>query len=103
MPARPPHFFPTSVTIAKRPSCGEETGRGRKGDLPDEKSEKFFARGLDDPNHIELVQEIAIQAHVNAGSERTVEWRMLEPNPAAGAAAWSRHGAAFVPGAGGDG
>jgi hypothetical protein len=34
MPARPPHFFPTSVTVAKRPSCGEETGRGRKSDLP---------------------------------------------------------------------
>jgi hypothetical protein len=62
MPARPPHSFPTSVTVAKRPSCGEETGRGRKGDLPDGTSGNFCADGLDYPNRLELAREIALQA-----------------------------------------
>ena len=38
---------PTSVTIASRPSCGHETAETSGGDLPDETSEIFFARGLD--------------------------------------------------------
>ena len=42
---RIPHS--TSVTIAKRPSCRSGTGRVGKGDLPDGKSGKFFARDLD--------------------------------------------------------
>jgi hypothetical protein len=37
---------PASVTIASRPSVGQD-GRVRKGDLPDGKSGKFFAEGLD--------------------------------------------------------
>ena len=39
--------YPTSVTIAIRPSCGYETAETSGVDLPDETSEIFFSRGLD--------------------------------------------------------
>ena len=43
---RPPHPAPTSVTIAKRPSCG--TGwANHGGDLGKARREIFFVRGLD--------------------------------------------------------
>jgi hypothetical protein len=54
---------PAFVTIAIRPSCRERTGRAGRTDLPDGESEIFFERGLDDPNHVEMVQQIAIYGH----------------------------------------
>ena len=45
---------PAFVTTAKRPSCRERTGRAGRTDLPDGESEIFFAKGLDDPNQIEI-------------------------------------------------
>src|SRR5437588_4986296 len=50
---------PTSVTIAIRPSCGHETAETSGGDLPDGTSEIFLRRGLDDPNHVDPVQQIS--------------------------------------------
>jgi hypothetical protein len=47
---RIPHS--TSVTIAIRPSVRQD-GRACRDDLPDTKSEIFFAKGLDDPNHVD--------------------------------------------------
>ena len=38
---------PAFVTIAKRPSCRERTGRAGRTDLPDGESEIFFLKGLD--------------------------------------------------------
>ena len=46
---------PAFVTTAKRPSCRERTGRAGRTDLPDGESEMFFAKGLDDPNQIEII------------------------------------------------
>jgi len=58
---RIPH--PTSVTIAKRPSCG--TGWATDaGDLRQRPSKLFFGTGLDDPNQLEMVQQIGFYAHV---------------------------------------
>jgi hypothetical protein len=48
-PPRPPHPAPTSVTTAKRPSCG--TGWRKYGfDLGWRRREIFFRRGLDSPS-----------------------------------------------------
>ena len=52
---------PASVTFAKRPSVGRDGGSGAT-DLPDGLSEIFFARGLDDPNHVDPLQQFAVCA-----------------------------------------
>ena len=46
---------PTSVTTAKRPSCGDGMVRGDKDDLPDMESGKYFRNGLDSPNQLEMI------------------------------------------------
>jgi hypothetical protein len=59
---------PTSVTMAKRPSCGP--GRERYGcDLGQKGMEKFLQRGLDDPNHLDPLQQIRLcaQVHLSLG------------------------------------
>jgi hypothetical protein len=53
---------PAFVTIAIRPSCRERTGRAGSADLPDGTSEIFFARGLDNPNHVEISAQIRFYA-----------------------------------------
>jgi len=52
---RIPH--PTSVTIAKRPSYGARDSAEYAGDLGRKGSEIFFKTHLDDPNHVERIQE----------------------------------------------
>jgi hypothetical protein len=47
---------PASVTIAKRPSPGWD-GPNYSGDLPDRRSGIFLRASLDDPNHIERLDE----------------------------------------------
>ena len=49
------HRIPSRVRDdGQRPSCRERTGRAGRTDLPDGESEIFFAKGLDDPNQIEI-------------------------------------------------
>jgi len=47
----------------QRPSWGRN-GAGYAADLGQTKSGIFFARGLDDPNHVDRVEEIRFQAQV---------------------------------------
>ena len=53
---------PTSVTTAKRPSCGGGTGE-EKHKLPKNRSKIFFARGLDSRISVELICEFGFFAH----------------------------------------
>ena len=46
---------PAFVTTAKRPSCRERTGRAGRNRSGYGESEMFFAKGLDDPNQIEII------------------------------------------------
>ena len=62
MPTRPPHPHPTFVTVAKRPSCGQERGEVVKVFCPTAQVRKFIAKGLDNPNRLERVQESAVCA-----------------------------------------
>jgi hypothetical protein len=62
--------LPTLVTIAKRPSYGSGTAQACRDDLPDRHSGIFFARGLDDPNQVELPDEISFCAHAIFKSAR---------------------------------
>ena len=52
---------PAFVTTRDPPLLGDEMARAGRTDLPDGESEMFFAKGLDDPNHIESSDEIRIQ------------------------------------------
>src|SRR5205814_5943616 len=59
---RPPHPVPTSVTIAKRPSCG--TGwHGYTFDLGEAGTVLFLQMGLDSPNQLDPLQQIPLGAH----------------------------------------
>src|SRR6266404_605495 len=51
--------LPTSVTIASRPSSRERDRRKEATDLGLAQSGIFLQTGLDDPNRIELLDEIA--------------------------------------------
>jgi hypothetical protein len=51
------------VTIAKRPLAGKER-REIEADLPKMRSVKFFGSGVDDPNHVDALQEISIESGI---------------------------------------
>jgi hypothetical protein len=51
----------TSVTTAKRPSCKHGTRQEKPGNQTNAKP-LFFARGLDDPNQLEVIGEIRFLA-----------------------------------------
>jgi hypothetical protein len=53
--------FPTSVTIAIRPSSGNETA-GVVDVMGQSEREIFLQIGLDYPNHVDPVQQIALRA-----------------------------------------
>src|SRR5579864_2090028 len=59
------HRIPRStfVTIAIRPSWVEAGCEKEATDLGSTQSGKFFAGGLDDPNHVERLDEIRFCAH----------------------------------------
>jgi hypothetical protein len=54
--------YPTSVTIAIRPSCGTGWRRCRS-DLGESRTEMFLQNGLDSPNQIDPLQQIRFFAH----------------------------------------
>ena len=54
---------PTSVTIAKRPSRVGRDGEGSTVDLGQARTKKFLRTGLDDPNHVDPVQQFRLCAH----------------------------------------
>src|SRR5438876_4537178 len=56
--------FPTSVTTAKRPSFRVRDRRKKATDLGAVQSGIFLQAGLDDPNRIESLDEIAFYAQV---------------------------------------
>jgi hypothetical protein len=63
-PSRPPHPTPTFVTIAIRPSQRGGMAEGKHRFLKN-RSEIFFGRGLDDPNHVEPPREFRFCAHAD--------------------------------------
>jgi hypothetical protein len=66
---RPPHPVPTSVTIAKRPSCG--TGRrGYRGDLGKNGTGIFLQRGLDSRSTEQPVGQITHGPSLRATGSR---------------------------------
>jgi hypothetical protein len=56
----------TSVTIAKRPS-GRQDGMGYATDLGRARNGKFFDGGLDDPNHLDPLQQNSVLRKSPAG------------------------------------
>ena len=65
---RPPHPVPTSVTTAKRPSCG--TGcPGQDHVFLKNGSDIFLAEGLDRANHVETKGEISLKNLVSTRAE----------------------------------
>jgi hypothetical protein len=48
--------------------------------LPDGESEIFLARGLDNPNHVESPEQIAVLAHANFRASRLVREASLRKN-----------------------
>jgi len=68
---RPSHPAPRFVTIGRNvPLSRDGTARTSIYDLPDEQSGIFLRRGLDDPNQVELPDEIAVRAHAIFKSTR---------------------------------
>jgi len=63
-------FRPTNRDDVRSPLLPGRNGRRRSGVLPDGKSDLFFARGLDRPNHVEMVREISSHAHAIFGSAK---------------------------------
>jgi hypothetical protein len=61
--SRPPHPAPNVRDDRDTPLSRGRDGGSRKFDLPDGESEIFFARGLDNPNHVESLEQIAVLAH----------------------------------------
>jgi hypothetical protein len=54
----------------ERPSLGDGTRRTFRYDLPDKQSGIFLRKGLDDPNQVELPDEISFCAHAIFKSAR---------------------------------
>jgi hypothetical protein len=53
--------------------------RACRDDLPDAHSEIFLRKGLDGPNQIESVDEIAVYAQPNSGTFEAIERRAITP------------------------
>src|SRR6516225_1119567 len=68
---RSSHPAPRFVTIGRNaPLSGDGTARTSIYDLPDEQSGKFFVRGLDRANQVDLPDEINFRAHAIFKSTR---------------------------------